>query len=82
MVGGSGPKMKGPEGHAAVFYLEPKVARRSNLGGGGEDKLERRVSRKIDTEGNVEGRALVERTNSLMTRTTHRHAQMSMTMKS
>jgi len=32
MVGGSGPEMKGPEGHAAVFYLDPKVARRSNLG--------------------------------------------------
>lgn len=34
MVGGPEPKMKGPEGHAAAFYLEPKVARRSNLGGG------------------------------------------------
>lgn len=75
--------MKGSEGHAAAFYLEPKVARRSNLGGGGEDKLERRVSRKIDLEGNEEGRALVEGTNSLMTRTTtHHHAQMLMTMKS
>jgi hypothetical protein len=81
MVGGLGPEMKGPERHATAFYLEPKAARRSNLGGG-EDKPERRVSRKIDAEGNVEERALVERTNSLVIRMTHRHAQMSMTMKS
>ena len=31
--------MKGLEGHAVAFYLEPKVAGRCNLGGGREDKL-------------------------------------------
>jgi hypothetical protein len=55
MVGGPGAGMNGLEGYAVAFYLEPKVMRRCNLGGGGEDKLEQRFSRKIDTEGNMSG---------------------------
>ena len=59
MVRGPGPKMKGPKGHAAVFNLELEVVRRSDLGGGGEDKLEQRVSTMIDMEGREIGRAHV-----------------------
>jgi hypothetical protein len=48
MVGGPGAGMKGLEGYVVAFYLEPKVMRRCNLGGGREDKLEQRFSRKIE----------------------------------
>ena len=57
MVGRPRPEMKGLEGHAVAFCLEPKVARRCNLGGGREGELERGASRRIDTEGNMDGRS-------------------------
>jgi hypothetical protein len=74
--------MKGLEGRAAAFYLEPKVAGRSNLGDGREGKLEQRVSRKIDTEGNMRGELWWRRRTLVTRKTTQRHTQMLITMKS